>query len=67
MIGAIIALALGFALVAMEYSSATAPDPRDKLKRRRPLAVPDKVRLRGLIFVTFMVAGGIWLATWYFE
>jgi len=64
---AIVIIVLGFLLIIWEYRSATDPDPEDKLKRRKPLAVPDKVRLRGLIWVTFVLAGGVWLALWYFE
>lgn len=64
---ALVVIALGFVLIIWEYRSATDPDPKDKLKRRKPLATPDMVRLRGLIFVTLMLAIGIWWATWFFD
>ncbi|MGH8617813.1 MAG: hypothetical protein ACREUW_08975 [Burkholderiales bacterium] len=64
---ALIVVALGIILIIWEYRTATAPDPKDKLKRRKSLDLPDKVRLRGLIFVTFMLALGVWWATWFFD
>ena len=64
---AIVVVILGFLLIVWEYRSATDPDPKDKLKKRKPLALPDKVRLRGLVFVTFALAGGVWWATWFFD
>ena len=55
-------LILGFLLIVWEYRAATAPDPKDKFKRRRKLGPAEYLRLRGLLFVTIAVAAGVWAA-----
>ena len=44
-----------------DYRMATAPDEKDKFKRRRPLASMDRKKLRDLFFLTLIVAGVVWL------
>jgi len=65
--GAIIALVIGFLLMFFDWRMATAPDEKDKFKRRKPLNPVEKRKLRDMFLWTLGVAAGVWMATKYFE
>jgi len=67
MTGAMIALAIGFLLMFFDWRMATAPDEKDKLKRRKPLNPVERKKLRDMFMWTLGVAAGVWMAMKYFE
>ena len=67
MTGAIIALVIGLLLMFFDWRMATAPDEKDKLKRRKPLNPVEKRKLRDMFLWTLGVAAGVWIATNFFD
>jgi hypothetical protein len=61
MTGVWITLAIGVVIMFFDYRMATAPDEKDKHKRRRPLQSMDRKKLRDLFFLTLIIAGVVWV------
>lgn len=59
----LIVLALGILLIITDWFIATKPDERSYMRRRKPLSVGDKKRLRGMVVWTAAVTGIAWLLT----
>ena len=59
MTGVWITFALGAIIIIFDYRAATAPDEKDKHKRRRPLSEQAKDNLRQLFIGTFVAAGAV--------
>ncbi len=60
---ALIVLALGILLIITDWYMATKPDQRLIIRRRKPLSVGDRKRLRGLAMWTAAVTAITWLLT----
>ena len=67
MTGVWITLALGAIIIIFDYRAATAPDEKDKYKRRRPLSATAKTNLRQLFIGTFIAAGAVWMIGQMFD
>jgi hypothetical protein len=63
--GALITVAIGFLVLIADWHLATKPDEKDKIKRRKALSPVDRKRLRDIFVMTFVIAGGVWLATYF--
>jgi hypothetical protein len=60
---ALIALGIGILLIIVDWHMATKPDQKTVIRRRKPLSVGDRKRLRGLAVWTAGVTAAAWLLT----
>lgn len=67
MTGALITVAIGFLVLIVDWHMATKPGEKDKIKRRKPLSPVDRKQLWDVFVMTFVIAGGVWLATYFFS
>ena len=58
---ALITLAVGILLIIADWHMATKPDQKAVIRRRKPLSVGDRKRLRGLAMWTAGVTVIAWL------
>lgn len=65
MTGALITVAIGFVIMIVDWHMATKPDEKDKIKRRKPLSPVDRKQLWDIFVMSFVIAGGVWLATYF--
>jgi|GEM_PF-1651943 hypothetical protein len=55
-----IAFSVGMVMILTDYRMATAPDPRDKLKRRRKLSAVAARQLRDLLLWTLAISAAVY-------
>ena len=55
-----IAFAIGMVLIICDYRMATAPDPKDKHKRRKKLNPVAAKQLRGIFIWTCVVSAAVY-------
>ena len=61
-----IAFILGMILIFADYRMATAPDPKDKLKRRKKLNAVAAKQLRSMLLWTIVVTAAIYYVPGWF-
>lgn len=67
MLWAGVAFAIGVILCIADYRMATAPDPKDKYKRRRKLNAVDAKQLRSMMLWTVIVTLAVYFVPGWFE
>jgi hypothetical protein len=54
-------------MLIADWHMATKPGADDKIKRRKPLSPVDRKQMWDIFVMTFVIAGGVWLATYFFS
>ncbi len=66
MLWAGIAFAIGMILIIADFHMATAPDPKDKYKRRKKLSPVAARQLRGMFLWTLVVTAAVYFVPDWF-